>query len=272
MHDAFSGVWSLAPPLRLRGRAGVFHRRAAPPHSPVQASLSAGTSTFRLTSSWPNHVRDHPPATLCGSPFFVEPRAGSPPWRFRSPSPPSRVCPFTLRGLLQVRGLVDSSLRQRGSSAIPLTRCSGSLSSVGMDVLQFLDSSSVLMHSIRECIRRKKSAAVGATLARRCPGWDELTLGWESLAGRFFRVPSFVLVGSVSLVSWPFFAGSLHVVVSLSRRLLLPRSVLCVAWAHLACQKLRSKGQFIVLLRLPFRMHQVTHLRRSRGGYAEGFF
>ena len=110
------------------GRAGVFHRRAAPPHSPVQASLSARTSTFRLTSSWPNHVRDHPPATFCGSPFLVEPRAGSPPWRYRSPSPPSRVCPFTLRGLLQVRGLVDSSLRQRGSSAIPLTRCSGSLS------------------------------------------------------------------------------------------------------------------------------------------------
>ena len=133
-------------------------------------------------------------------------------------------------------------------------------------MLQFLDSSSVLMHSIRECIRRKKSAAVGATLARRCPGWDELALGWESLGGRFFRVPSFVLVGSVSLVSWPFFAGSLHVVVSLSRRLLLPRSVPCVAWAHLAGQKLRSKGQFKVLLRLHFWMHQVTHLRRSRGG------
>ena len=60
--------------------------------------------------------------------------------------------------------------------------------------------------------------------------------------GGFSGVPSFVLVRSVSLVSWPFFAGSLHVVVSLSRRLLLPRSVPCVAWAHLASQKLRSKG------------------------------
>ena len=34
VHYAFSGVWSLAPPLRLRGRAGVFLRRAAPPHRP----------------------------------------------------------------------------------------------------------------------------------------------------------------------------------------------------------------------------------------------
>ena len=50
-------------------------------------------------------------------------------------------------------------------------------------------------------------AAVGATLARRCPGWDQPALGWESLGGRFFRVPSFVLVGSVSLVSWAVLRG-----------------------------------------------------------------
>ena len=34
VHYAFSGVWSLAPPLRLRVRTGVFHRRAAPSHRP----------------------------------------------------------------------------------------------------------------------------------------------------------------------------------------------------------------------------------------------
>ena len=224
--------------LRLRGRAGVFHRRAAPPHSPVQASPSARTSTFRLTPSWLNHVRDHPPATLCGSPFLVGPRAGSHPWRHRSPSPPSRVSLFTLRGLLQVRGL-SGGFQAAATELLsdPTDEVCWIIVCEGMDVLQFLDSSSVLMHSIRECTRRKKSAAVGATLARRCPRWDELALGWESLGGRFFRVPSFVPVGFVSLVSWPFFAGSLHVVVSLSRRLLLPRSVPCVAWAHLACQK-----------------------------------
>ena len=92
------------------------------------------------------------------------------------------------------------------------------------------------------------------------------------MVGGFSGVPPFVLVGSVSIVSWPFFAGSLHVVVSLSRWLLLPRSVPCVAWAHLACQKLRSKWQFRELLSWHLRMHQVTHLLRRRGGYPEGFF
>ena len=43
-----------------------------------------------------------------------------------------------------------------------------------------------LRRGLTRCIRRKKSVAVGATLARRCPGWDQLALGWESLGGRFF--------------------------------------------------------------------------------------
>ena len=34
------------------------------------------------------------------------PRAGSLPWRFSPPSAPSRACPFTLRGLLPVPGLL----------------------------------------------------------------------------------------------------------------------------------------------------------------------
>ena len=208
-------------------------RRCVPPPcgttaQPCPGLRSARTGTFRLTPSWLNHVRDHPPATLCGSPFLVGPRAGSHPWRHRSPSPPSRVSLFTLRGLLQVRGL-SGGFQAAATELLsdPTDEVCWIIVPEGMDVLQFLDSSSVLMHSIREYIQRKKSAAVGATLVRRCRRRDELALGWESLGGRFFRVPSFVLVGSVSLVSWPFFAGSLHVVVSLSRRLLPAFCSLC---------------------------------------------
>ena len=43
VHYAFSGVGGAAPALRSRSRNGVFHRRAAPPHSPVRAPPSART-------------------------------------------------------------------------------------------------------------------------------------------------------------------------------------------------------------------------------------
>ena len=71
VHYAFSGVGGAAPALRLRSRNGVFHRRAAPPHSPDRAPPSARTSPFLLTSSRLRLVRARPPATVCGFPFVV---------------------------------------------------------------------------------------------------------------------------------------------------------------------------------------------------------
>ena len=66
VHCAFSGVWSLAPPLRLRGPSRCVHSRAAPPHRPslgrpllprfvllsfVRRSCPRQVSTDRLGSS-----------------------------------------------------------------------------------------------------------------------------------------------------------------------------------------------------------------------------
>ena len=45
-HYAIGGVWSCAPPLRPRGRPGVFHRRAAPPHH--RTAQVRGTPFFHV--------------------------------------------------------------------------------------------------------------------------------------------------------------------------------------------------------------------------------
>ena len=45
MHYAPGGVGSLTPTLRLRCRSGVFHRRAAPPRSPLRARPSSWSTS-----------------------------------------------------------------------------------------------------------------------------------------------------------------------------------------------------------------------------------
>ena len=102
----------------------------------------ARTSTFRLASSWLNPVRDHPPAALCGSPFLVgllllfDLKYVF--WGRGLGLPCGDIGPLLrLPGLALLRfvvffkfggRLVDSRRRHRGSSAIRLTRCAGSLS------------------------------------------------------------------------------------------------------------------------------------------------
>ena len=51
VHYALGGVGSLTPTLRLRCRSGVFHRRAAPPRSPLRARLSSWSAARFLMSS-----------------------------------------------------------------------------------------------------------------------------------------------------------------------------------------------------------------------------
>ena len=46
------GVGSLTPTLRLRCRSGVFHRRAAPPRSPLRARPSSWSSFPLLYVLW----------------------------------------------------------------------------------------------------------------------------------------------------------------------------------------------------------------------------
>ena len=96
---AFSGVWSLAPPLRLRGRTGVFHRRAAPPHSPTPGHplLRVLAHSFLRPPGFALSGRGRLPQSVAfpssrTTPLaqrhlvcLLGPRAGSPPWRHRSP-------------------------------------------------------------------------------------------------------------------------------------------------------------------------------------------
>ena len=139
------------------------------------APPSAGTSTLLLTSSrlCPVSVA-FPPSrttslTLRHLLRLLGPRAGSPPRRHWSPSASCRVSPSTLRCLLHLLG--QSGGFQAAVTGLlndPKNKVCWIIIFEAMDVLPLLNSSRVLKHSIRECVRRGKSAAVGATLARRC--------------------------------------------------------------------------------------------------------
>ena len=182
-----------APPLRLRGP-----NRCVPPScgttapSNSGAPLPASSSALPLTSSRFRPFRARPPATVCGFPFFANyatyasspatsSGAGSPPWRQQSPSASSRVSPSTLRCLLHLPG-------QSGGFQAALTGLLGDPKDKGfmtivpeaIDALQLLNSRRVLKHTIRECIRRWKTAAepvAGCLLGKCfrgfsfCPGW-----------------------------------------------------------------------------------------------------
>ena len=158
---------------------------------------------------------------------------------------------------------MDSRRRQLGSSDDPTERgVAGSLSLRP----QFASTvSSVLMHSIRECIRVRPWRDV-------VTGWNQLALGWESLGGmRFSGIPSFVLVGSVS----PCFLAVLTRGPSPRRRVAVT-SVASPAFCSLCClgsprlhRNSGQRGQFKVLLSLHFRMHQVTRSQKITGRLAQ---
>ena len=202
VHYAFSGVWSLAPPLRLRGRIGVFHRRAAPPHRPspghnllrVLAHSLLRTPGFalsgrgRLPQSVAFPSSRTTPLTLRHLLRLLGPRAGSPPWRHRFPSASCRVSPSTLRGPLHLLG--QSGGFQAATTGLlgdPKNKVFMTIVPEAIDALQLLNSRCVLKHAIRECIRRWKTDAVGATLARSRRRKGRQTLGWECLFGKCFR-------------------------------------------------------------------------------------
>ena len=285
VHYAFSGVWSLAPPLRLQGRAGVFHRRAAPPHRPTPGHTLlrglarsflrppgfalSGRGRQPLSVAFPSSRTT--PLALRHRLHLLGPRAGSLPRRHRSSSAPSRVSPCTLRGLLHLSGRSGGfQAAKTGLLDNPKNKVFLTIISEAIDALLLLNSSRVLKHSIRECIRRGKTAAVGATLARRCHKKDrhsDVTL-WDAFSGIF------PVSRSVPFPSFPAFlyAGSFQIVLSWSRWSLLPLSVPFVAWTRLTHTNSGQRGQFRVLPSWHFRIHHVVELRISRAGCLEGFF
>ena len=119
---------------------------------------------------------------------LLGPRAGSPPWRHRSPSASCRVSPSTLRGPPHLLG--HSGGFQAATTGLlgdPKNKVFMTIVPEAIDALQLLNSRCVLKHAVRECIRRWKTDAVGATLARSRRRKGRQTLGWECLLGKCFR-------------------------------------------------------------------------------------
>ena len=216
----------------------VRHHRTAQ----LRAPPPAGSSALPLTYSRFRPVRARPPATVCGFPFFANyatyttspamssrPRAGSPPWRHRSPSASCRVSPSALRGLLHLLG--QSGGFQAATTVLlgdPKNKEFMTIVTEAIDELQLLNRRRVLKRAIRECIRRWKTDAVGATLARSSRRKGRQTLGWECLLGKCFR--GIFLLYCMALVSSPpafiVYAGSSSVFLLLSRWSVTALSVL----------------------------------------------
>ena len=70
VHYAISGVESQTLTLRLRCRPGVFHRRVAPPRSPLRAYPSSSIGRPLLMSSRLSPCPRPTARQRCGSPFF----------------------------------------------------------------------------------------------------------------------------------------------------------------------------------------------------------
>ena len=140
------------------------------------------------------------PLTLRHLLCLLGPQAGSPPWRHRSPSASCRVSPSTLRGLLHL--LEQSSGFQAATTGLfgdPKNKEFMTIVPEAIDELQLLNRRRVLKRAIRECIRRWKTDAVGATLARSSRRKGRQTLGWECLLGKCFREFSFCIAWLSSL-------------------------------------------------------------------------
>ena len=178
------------------------------------------------------------PLTLRHLLRLLGPRAGSPPWRHRSPSASCRVSPSTLRGLLHLLG--QSGGFQAATTGLlgdPKNKVFMTIVPEAIDALQLLNSRCVLKQEMenrcRGCDPGTKPSPEGATDTRMGVS------SWEVFSCIF-------LLSGFSLVSSPpafiVYAGSSCIFLLLSRWLVNALSVLLVVWTCVAYTNSGRKG------------------------------